>query len=95
METKTGIQRALDLFDRSPSKLALALGNGARRQHVEHWLKTGVVPAQHCPAMQALTAVPCWELRVHDWHLIWPHLLGADGAPEPRPTEPQREVVNG
>jgi DNA-binding transcriptional regulator YdaS (Cro superfamily) len=22
-----------------------------------------------------------WHLRVHDWHLIWPELIGAEGAP--------------
>ncbi|EWS53318.1 YdaS family helix-turn-helix protein [Methylibium sp. T29] len=24
-----------------------------------------------------------WDLRPDDWHLIWPELIGADGAPEP------------
>jgi DNA-binding transcriptional regulator YdaS (Cro superfamily) len=24
-----------------------------------------------------------WHLRPADWHLIWPELIGADGAPEP------------
>lgn len=23
-----------------------------------------------------------WQLRVHDWFLIWPELIGMDGAPE-------------
>lgn len=22
-----------------------------------------------------------WDLRPNDWHLIWPELIGADGAP--------------
>lgn len=22
-----------------------------------------------------------WDLRTTDWHLIWPELIGADGAP--------------
>ncbi len=22
-----------------------------------------------------------WDLRPHDWHLIWPELVGTDGAP--------------
>ena len=22
-----------------------------------------------------------WHLRTNDWHLIWPELIGADGAP--------------
>lgn len=24
-----------------------------------------------------------WDLRPRDWHLIWPELIGTDGAPEP------------
>lgn len=24
-----------------------------------------------------------WRLRPHDWHLIWPELIGVEGAPEP------------
>lgn len=27
------------------------------------------------------SAVPRWDLRPSDWHLIWPELIGADGAP--------------
>lgn len=23
-----------------------------------------------------------WELRLSDWHLIWPELIGAEGAPK-------------
>jgi DNA-binding transcriptional regulator YdaS (Cro superfamily) len=23
-----------------------------------------------------------WDLRPHDWHRIWPELIGIDGAPE-------------
>ena len=26
-------------------------------------------------------AVMRWDLRPDDWHLIWPELIGADGAP--------------
>lgn len=24
-----------------------------------------------------------WDTRPHDWHEIWPELVGAEGAPEP------------
>jgi DNA-binding transcriptional regulator YdaS (Cro superfamily) len=24
-----------------------------------------------------------WDLRPRDWHLIWPELIGAEGAPQP------------
>lgn len=29
----------------------------------------------------SLGAVRRWELRRDDWHLIWPELIGAEGAP--------------
>lgn len=25
-----------------------------------------------------------WDLRPNDWHLIWPELIGARGAPKPK-----------
>ena len=27
-------------------------------------------------------AVMRWQLRINDWHRIWPELIGAEGAPE-------------
>lgn len=30
-----------------------------------------------------------WDVRPHDWHLIWPELIAADGAPE-IPDQPQK-----
>lgn len=37
-----------------------------------------------CVRIEAETgrAVRRWDLRPTDWHLIWPELIGADGAPE-------------
>lgn len=32
-----------------------------------------------------------WHVRPKDWHLIWPELVGQEGAP-PVPTEPARAV---
>ncbi|MEN9316500.1 MAG: hypothetical protein RIS35_2893 [Pseudomonadota bacterium] len=29
-------------------------------------------------------AVRRWDLRPDDWHLIWPELVGTEGAPEVR-----------
>ena len=28
-----------------------------------------------------------WHLRTHDWHEVWPHLIGRKGAPEVPTTE--------
>lgn len=74
MGMKTGIHKAVDQFDGSPSKFAEVIGNGVLRQHVEHWLKVGRVPAHHCLAIEQVTsgAVTRRDLRPDDWHLIWP-----------------------
>lgn len=47
------------------------------------------VPAEHCAQIEAVTAfeVRRWDLRPHDWHRIWPELIGTEGAPNPNPTE--------
>lgn len=85
MEEKPGIAEAVELADGSPSKLARLIGHGVKRQHVEYWLRTGSVPVDRCtPLEQALQSrVPRWRLRPHDWHVHWPELKGAPGAPEP------------
>ena len=65
MPKNSGIQNALALFDGSPSRLATACGDGVLRQHIEHWVKTGRVPADRCPLIEKATAgvVRCEELR--------------------------------
>jgi len=41
------------------------------------------VPPDKAPLICSLTGgkVKRWELRPDDWHLIWPELIGTDGAP--------------
>lgn len=63
MTDKTGIQEALDKFDGSPSRLAAACGNGVKRQHVEHWRRSGRVPPGVTPIVSAATGVPCNRLN--------------------------------
>ncbi len=63
MTEKTGIQEAVDKFDGSPTSLATAAGNGILRQHVEHWLKAGRVPAEKCPDIYLVTGVSCERLN--------------------------------
>lgn len=63
MIQKTGIQRAVDMFDGVPAKLADAVGNGVVRQHVEHWLKAGRVSAEKCPEVAIATGLSCEELN--------------------------------
>ena len=41
------------------------------------------VPVEHCVRIEQLTlgAVTRKDLRPDDWHLIWPELIGTEGAP--------------
>lgn len=34
-----------------------------------------------CSALHLRHGIPRWHMRPEDWHLIWPELIGADGAP--------------
>jgi DNA-binding transcriptional regulator YdaS (Cro superfamily) len=63
MAHKTGIQKALSLFEDSPTKLAASLGDERiKRQHVEHWLSAGRVPADKAPLVERATGIRCEEL---------------------------------
>lgn len=67
----SGIKLALSLFEESPTKLAAAIGNGVLRQHVEHWVKAGRVPAAKCPDVSAVTGIPCDQLNdTVNWGLV-------------------------
>jgi len=57
MEQKTGIELALEKFENSPTKLAQAVGGSVIRQHVEHWLKAGRVPADKAPDVMVASGV--------------------------------------
>lgn len=57
MNQKSGIELALEKFENSPTKLANAVGGTVVRQHVEHWLKAGKVPADKAPDVEAATGV--------------------------------------
>lgn len=60
-------------------KLATALGVSDNAPAM--WKKRESVPADHCAAIELKTGVKRWHLRPHDWHRIWPELVGSDGAP--------------
>lgn len=57
MAKKTGIQRAVAIFGGSPTRLATAVGGDVSRQNIEHWLKAGRVPVEHCDAVSAASGV--------------------------------------
>ena len=77
MNQKTGIEKALALFGGSPTALAKAVGYGVLRQHIEHWVNAGRVPADRCPEVYAATKVPLDQLNKETrWHLIRGVLAG-------------------
>ena len=41
------------------------------------------LPVEHVTTLAKASGVPRWALRPVDWALIWPELIGADGAPPP------------
>lgn len=58
MDNKTGIELALEKFDNSPTKLATAVGGSVVRQHIEHWVKAGKVPADKAPDVMIASGIP-------------------------------------
>lgn len=71
MSQQTGIQRAVAMYEDSPTKLAAAVGNGVLRQHIEHWLSSGRVPAERCPEVSAATGLPLEDLNDKvNWALV-------------------------
>jgi hypothetical protein len=77
---KTGIQKAVEGFDGSPTKLAAALGKGVSRQTVEHWLRVGHVSPGLAPNVADVSGQPIESLdSTTDWHLV-PGLLARHGS---------------
>ena len=65
---------------------ALAAALGVSPVMVSHWAsQMRGVAMDRCTAIEQATggAVRRWDLRPDDWHLIWPELIGAKGAPRP------------
>ncbi|WP_349745330.1 transcriptional regulator [Roseateles cavernae] len=64
------------------SRVALAVGvqSGYLSQVAAGTKK--VMP-RYVPAIERATdfAVRCWELCPDDWHMIWPAVIGTEGAP--------------
>ncbi|WP_374257656.1 transcriptional regulator [Aquabacterium sp.] len=82
MNANQAVERACKALD---TQAELARRLGVTPPMVQQW-KTGLrpVPAQYCPAIERVTKgkVTRKDLRPDDWHLIWPELIGPDGAPE-------------
>ncbi|MHB0920618.1 MAG: YdaS family helix-turn-helix protein [Thiomonas delicata] len=55
---------------------------GVRPPTMHQWIKgLRPVPPRRCYAIESALAVRRWDLRPDDWHLIWPELVGTEGAP--------------
>ena len=79
---KVALSRAAEMLGGQVG-VAKALGYDDRR-NVSPWFTTDrFMPPEHCVTIEQKTdrAVRRWDLRPSDWWLIWPELIGADGAP--------------
>jgi DNA-binding transcriptional regulator YdaS (Cro superfamily) len=68
---------------------AIAQALGVHPVMVSQW-SAGLkpVPVERCTPLERATSgmVRRWDLRPDDWHVIWPELIGVDGAPVVAPT---------
>lgn len=84
----------LDLWltERRGRTAALAVELNVSGSLVTQWARGKPIAAVRCLAIDRATAgeVRRWDLRPTDWWLIWPELIGAEGAP----AVPAEEVRN-
>jgi 1,6-anhydro-N-acetylmuramate kinase len=61
---------------------ALAVGTTiGHLNNVAYGMRTASAALTRSVAGRTGREVAEWDLRPHDWHLIWPELIGAEGAP--------------
>lgn len=79
----SALRRAAELLG-GQAGIAKTLGYADRR-NVSPWFADSAryLPPQHCVTIEREThnVVRRWDLRPSDWSLIWPELIGAEGAP--------------
>ena len=65
MEHKPAIDRVVEFFDGSTTKVAIAIGGKVVRQNVDHWVKTKRIPSDFCPQIEQATGglVRCEDMR--------------------------------
>lgn len=89
-----------DYFD-SPGALSVAqlrerigVKSDAQVRQWQHGYADRQPSPEYSVAIERATegAVRRWDLRPHDWHLIWPELIGMEGAPS-LPAEERRAAV--
>lgn len=94
MEQQTGIGLALEKFENSPTKLANAIGGTVLRQHVEHWLKAGRVPADKAPDVEAATGISVEMLCPEtNWSVVRGIPAPASAAPSQPVAKAQNEAL--
>ncbi|WP_298929159.1 YdaS family helix-turn-helix protein [uncultured Ramlibacter sp.] len=66
------------------------------RQTINEWPTKGI-PIPYCAGVEAECKGEYrrWHFRPADWHLIWPELIGTDGAPEPAPAQVEGQAAHG
>ena len=76
----------------------LARAIGVRPVMISQWMSGKSVSVTSALAIEHATggSVMRWDLRPDDWHLIWPELVGTEGAPlitQPAPgaVQPQED----
>jgi DNA-binding transcriptional regulator YdaS (Cro superfamily) len=68
--------------------VAAAEALGVSAQRLCNWGGRRGVPVEWCARVEQVLNVRRWDLRPDDWHLIWPELIGTEGAPDvPAPAE--------
>lgn len=82
----------------APSQAQIARALNVSNATVSEW-RTGrrPIPIVQChPLVRSFAGkVTLCDLRPTDWHLIWPELIGTEGAPEPPGGGADRSVRDG
>lgn len=70
METKHAL-------DNAALRVVISAALGVSQQAITNWKSRGVVPVEHCTAIEVATngSVTRKDLRPDDWHRHWPELI--------------------
>lgn len=70
MTPKKALERAIKKAG-TQTALAVLIGGDVKTGHIYYWLKNGVVPAEHCPAIERGTGIRCEDLCPGtDWAVL-------------------------
>jgi DNA-binding transcriptional regulator YdaS (Cro superfamily) len=84
-----------DLIDKLGGTATVARRLAVAPASVSEWRQKGIPAGRRIELgadIERATGVPRWHLRPHDWHRIWPELIGTEGAP-PVPAEAVRDAA--